>query len=104
MYRPIENLWLPVAPMAAGRDVAGGVLLSNGSAIVIGGSSGGTRLASTEVFSPSLKAWSPGPPLAAARAYFALVKLADGRVLVIGGDDDQGNPLRSSELFSAGPG
>src|SRR4029078_493312 len=41
MYRPIENLWLPVAPMAAGRDVAGGVLLSNGSAIALGGVSGG---------------------------------------------------------------
>ncbi|GAC1334007.1 MAG: hypothetical protein NVSMB17_15150 [Candidatus Dormibacteria bacterium] len=83
--RLAEGKWVALPNLAAIRGATSGVLLPDGSALVVGGGVGSIPLAATEIFDPNSGTWRTAPPLHHARRGHAAVALKDGRVLVAGG-------------------
>ncbi len=99
--------------MAGPRIAHTATLLSNGMALVAGGTDGsGMPIATAELYDPAHGTFSPTGGMATARAHFAATLLCDlssppcidKRVLVTGGLDINGNPLMSAELYDPGTG
>jgi hypothetical protein len=102
----VANAWTSTAPLATARDQHGAALLSDGRVLVTGGSSAGTRFASTEIYDPDHPGWLTAQSLASARSNFALVMFRVGDVLnpggvplIIGGEDGTGNPIGATAFF-----
>ncbi|MGZ3439246.1 MAG: Kelch repeat-containing protein [Polyangia bacterium] len=72
----------------AGPDVAridGAAFAWSGGALVAGGSSAGTALATTESYDPAAAKFAAGPMLSTPRSGARAVDLGDGSVLLVGG-------------------
>lgn len=106
---PVRSpIWVPagsmITPRAGGQSVT---LLDEGMVLAAGGYDGSELLTSAELFDPSTLKWTPTGNLGQARSGHTATLLGDGRVLVTGGNDDpynNGNPLRTAELFDPATG
>jgi len=94
LYDPISHKWLPAGNMVLTRMTLSLKLLSDGSAIAIGGDKNGT----SEKYSPSSNIWSGQALMRSVRYNSASATLDDGRILVAGGLVNA-NPIRSAEIF-----
>ena len=75
-------------------------LLSDGTVLVVGGTTFFGPTATAEMYHPDTGEWSyASGKLNTARTGHAAVRLDDGKVLIIGGSDQASNPLSSVELF-----
>src|SRR6266508_2005230 len=89
---------LPTASLATSRREHSATLLSDGKVLVVGGYTGATVLATSELYDPVSGMWTAGVGLlATARREHTATLLADGRVLVTGGFVVS-NSLASTEL------
>ena len=81
----VPGKWTSVGAMSSPRFIGIQASLANGEALVAGGNSNSSILATAEIFSPATNAWRLTGSMAKAREAFAAVTLANGRVLVMGG-------------------
>jgi hypothetical protein len=95
LYDPIGHKWLPAGNMVLPRMTLSLKLLSDGSAIAIGGDKNGT----SEKYIPSSNTWSGLAQMRSVRYNSASVTLDDGRILVAGGLVNA-NPINSAEIFN----
>ena len=83
-----------------GRFSHSATLLTNGSVLVVGGTTFFGATATAEIYNPDTGEWQyASGKLNTARAGHSAVRLDDGKVLVIGGSDSANNPLSTVELF-----
>ena len=115
IFNPTLGFWVPGAIMSTARDGQTLTPLSAGQALVTGGvDSTGAVLGSSAIYTigpllrpspappiPSEGTWAAAGNLNTARSRGIAIKLKTGDVLLFGGQDGAGNPLASSELFSA---
>jgi Galactose oxidase, central domain len=88
VYDPATGSWTTVGPMSTPRFKHVSVLLPDGRALILGGTTDDREiLATTELFDPRTGRFTPGPTMRAPRYKLAggAVVLDDGRVLVGGG-------------------
>ena len=88
LYSPATNTWTATGNLNQGRRDHGTVLLSDGRALSMGGSTTGdvsTVTKAAEIYNPATGTWSTTTNMITARSFFDPVLLADGRVLVAGG-------------------
>jgi len=106
LFDPTTNQWTGTSPMTEDRYVHRTTILDDGTALVVGGFSGGAGVgyASTEIFSPMTETWASGPSMIEARASPTLTVLIGGQLLVAGGDDGGGTSLKSTEYLGSTPG
>ena len=79
------------------RGEATSTLLKNGQVLISGGSNGGERFATAEVYDPNSGTFSAVDSMNTKRSSHAAVLLPNGRVLVVGGCC--GEARRTAELF-----
>lgn len=100
-FDPVSGAWSSVGDLLADHDVAAGVVLPSGQALITGswGVTAGPQLvalgdatigaritsAETEVYDPARGAWSFGPAMVVAHGAHSATLLEDGTVLVAGG-------------------
>lgn len=100
LYDPATGTWAATGGLGQPRFHHTATLLPNGRVLVAGGAdseSGGTTLASAELYDPATGAWTPAGSLSAGRREHAAALLPSGKVLVAGGRD--GARLSSAELY-----
>jgi hypothetical protein len=88
LWDPTTGDWSRADPLSGPRLGAAGVILTDGSVLVVGGlPSWGAAVERTtaESFDPVSGRWSAAGKLAAPRSGFSLVALGDGGALVVGG-------------------
>lgn len=94
---------LPTGHLATARYGATTATMSDGRAMIAGGSGSSPTTASIEIYDPASGRFTGGAFLAMTepRSQAFGVSLPTGRVLIAGGREDLGNPasLRSAELF-----
>jgi N-acetylneuraminic acid mutarotase len=94
------TFWTTVGRLATGRSAHTATRLPSGKVIVAGGiGTGGSALASSELYDPASRTWSTARALAMARHSHTATLLDSGKVLVVGGLDDSGVSLPSAELY-----
>ncbi len=84
------------------------LLPNNNSVLIVGGTSGGTAVASSELFTPQISSsgvWSSsfaatGANVTSRSAIVGSAMKQDGLLLVAGGNDASGNALASTELYA----
>jgi len=86
-----------ISNMTASRAAHTATLLPDGKVLVTGGFSGGSSLASTEIFDPATQAFTTASNMSVARSGHSATLLANGKVLIAGGYN--GNYLASAELY-----
>jgi hypothetical protein len=99
---PALGVWTtaPVAALLEPRRRHAAALLLDGRVLVVGGEdSGGTALASAELYAGPGVAMVAAAPMSVERVDPTATTLPDGRVLVAGGFDATGAPLASAELY-----
>ncbi len=101
IYDPSSNTWSPTGSMAVGRVGHTATLLSSGKVLVAGGASaepstGGTSLASAELYDPATGAFGATGSLPGAVAFHRAVALPSGKVLAAGGATIFGELVRVS--------
>jgi hypothetical protein len=105
VYDPGSGTWSATGSLATARSWHTATLLPNGKVLVTGGtnvsSSGGTTLASSELYDPAAGTWTATGSLATARCYHIATLLQNGDVLVTSGvaNTQNGPDLTSSELY-----
>jgi len=90
IYDPSSNTWSPTGSMAVGRCGHTATLLSSGKVLVAGGATadpytGGTTVASAELYDPATGAFGPTGSLPGTVAIHRATALPSGKVLVTGG-------------------
>lgn len=88
-------------PMATARMDGTAILLTNGTVLMVGGSSGNGPLSSAEIFDPGSGSWSSVAYMAFPREGATAHMQNDGTVLVQGGTSD---PDAVPEVFTPGMG
>ena len=83
--------------MTASRAAHTATLLPDGKVLVTGGFTGGSSLASTEIFDPATQAFTTASNMSVARSGHSATLLSNGKVLIAGGYN--GNYLASAELY-----
>jgi len=91
--------WSAGPSMNAGRWQHTAHLLSDGRVIVVGGETGSTPLATTELYDPASNSWSAGPSMQTARIQHSATLLQSGKLLVVGGLGPGPSLTGSAELF-----
>lgn len=82
----------------------GGFVYASGGVIVMGGiGSGGSYLATCEIFNATAGTWSSAPTMGTARVLPAVARYDTGKFLVVGGAN-AGGPLSSAESLTWGGG
>ena len=94
--------WYPTGSLASPRSYHTATLLNDGKVLIVGGSSGGSRLATAEVYDPESGTWSTTGSMASPRVNHTATLLNGGKVLVAGGYGD--NPLETVEVFDPATG
>jgi hypothetical protein len=80
-------------------------LLTNGKVLVLGGyNSGGSPLASAELYDPASGTWTATGSLNTGRVYHTATLLSNGKVLVAGGIDATGHVSLTAELYDPASG
>jgi Kelch motif/Galactose oxidase, central domain len=96
-----------VASMRTRREAASGARLPSGRVLVAGGRSGGTAVASVEIFDPVAGQWGDAAPMRSARSASGssgfLVALPDGRVLALGSTAELYDPATDSWALLPAP-
>ena len=82
--------------MSTVRGTPTAVVLSDGTALVVGGASS----TASDLYTPGTNSWTTTSPMVTARNNQAGTLLADGRVLVMGGQDANGVTLASAEIYN----
>ena len=90
-------------PGNQGRTDFAAIALNDGTAMILGGWSGGAVLASTAIFDPRTEVWTSSPSLKKKRHSFQAVTLRNGQILALGGYGD-GTYLSSIERYVPGVG
>ena len=106
LFNPTTGAWTPTGSMAAPRGSHTATLLQDGRVLVVGGQithQGSVRLASAEIYSPSIGTWSAAANMGVARDVHTATRLADGTVLVTGGNNG-GGVLAKTEVFDPNTG
>jgi hypothetical protein len=95
VYDPATGLFTSVTPMNSGRWLHNSVALTNGTVMVLGGSTpNANTTASTEIFDPAANGGAGGWTTIGApgRSLATVTLLPDGRVMLVGGQNErQGN-------------
>lgn len=94
-FDPVTNKWAPAGAMTHARVFLTMHLLSNGSALAVGGNNEAT----SELYNPSTNTWSGLAQMGSRRYSLSSTVLADGRVLAAGGLLD-GWPVTSAEVYN----
>ena len=90
--------------MATARWAHTATLLSSGRVLVAGGVTGGTPLASAELYDPTSNTWAATGSLHVARASQTATILGSGATVLVAGGDDNGQALSSCEVYSVSTG
>jgi N-acetylneuraminic acid mutarotase len=97
---PEKNVWLTSdATLSQARASVGFAKLSTNELMIIGGKTGTTTLASTEIFNSETEVLTTGANLNNPRSMSLCITLNDGRILVTGGLDENGDVLNSCEIY-----
>ena len=83
--------------MIASRAAHTATLLPGGKVLVAGGFTGGSSLASTEIFDPTTQTFTAAANMSAARSGHTATLLSNGKILIAGGYN--GSYLSSAELY-----
>jgi hypothetical protein len=109
IYDPSAGHFSQVGNMNSPRNKLGAALLPDGRVLVVGGQGGGpfgARLATTEIFNPSISSFSPGPTMSSQRFKNrdGVVPLKNGQILLTSGADQPElyDPASNSFLPTAG--
>ncbi|HEU0209583.1 MAG TPA: kelch repeat-containing protein, partial [Candidatus Udaeobacter sp.] len=105
VYDPVANdgvgSWTDTGSLNTARFNHTATLLPNGKVLVAGGEgSGGSVIASAELYDPANESWSGTDSLGTARTSHTATLLSDGTVLVAGGEGSGGSVLASAELYN----
>lgn len=88
IFNSAANSWSTVAAMPQSKHACGGALLSNGSILIIGGSTADSFVSTTSGvhrYDPGANTWTAVASLPVALCRFGTATLANGSVLVCGG-------------------
>ena len=110
LYDPAANgcvaAWTPTTrPLTTGRQSHTATLLPNGQVLVVGGrGTGGSSLASAELYDPAANSgagdWFPAGSLNTGRYLHTATLLPNGQVLAVGGGTNDGSTaIASAELY-----
>lgn len=94
--------FLPTGSLVTARMVRAATRLADGKVLAVGGFSGSSYLASSELYDPATATWSATGSMGTTRSDHTLTRLADGRVLVTGGVN--GTLLGSCEIYDPATG
>ncbi len=107
VYNPAKGKWTFTGSLPAPRSGDSTVLLPNGQVLLAGGidesTSGGSTLATAELYNPSTGTWTVTGSMTTARYAFALIVLPNGEALAAGGENASGF-LNSAELYNPATG
>lgn len=92
--------WVAINPLLTVRANSTATLLANGQVLVSGGLSGGSYLASTELFDPVGETWTNTGSMLLGRQLHTATLLTNGQVLVTGGVDNNGSATTQTELYN----
>jgi Galactose oxidase, central domain len=93
------------ASMNSSRSSHRATLLNDGRVLVTGGANtGGTVLATAEIYNPAIGRFATIGAMKVAHAYHTATLLNNGKVLVTGGVDSSGLPSPTAELFDPATG
>jgi hypothetical protein len=101
LYDPASGTWTATDSLNTARAEHTATLLSNGMALVAGGSDGTSALASAELYDPASRTWTVTGSLNTARADHTAALLADGVTTLVAGGS---NSLASAELYDPASG
>jgi hypothetical protein len=104
LYDPVAGGWTTTGSLNTARKEQTATLLSDGRALVAGGSGVGGSLTSAEVYDTNTGFWTSTGSLSAARYHHTATLLPDGRVLIAGGYAGGSDYLASAEVFDSGLG
>ena len=102
LYDPGSRSWATTGRMIQARlQHHTAVTLTNGEALVVGGSDGQIQLVSAELYDPGTGTWTVTGSVLEARWYYTITLLANGKVLVTGGHQlGRNDELASAELYN----
>ncbi len=107
LYNPATGTWRLTGALHRNHVFYTATLLQDGRVLLAAGSiyhTGGTKLASAELYDPATELWTETGKLNDARYRHTATLLKNGLVLVTGGQSQNGPTLASTELFDPATG